>query len=131
LKKPKYNYIISTRVFCNTNGAKFDKDCVDEDIVYNSERRCTPAVEGLLQSFTDFFDAVVECFNDILDFFTSIGEFFTNLFNFIGDCLNPGANATTVGPSDFPAITAGPEEDEQSFLAKVFRKRKREFETEP
>jgi len=67
--------------FCETNGT-FDKQCTDKTIISNSERRCVPALEEYIESFTDFFE-------NILDFFNNLNDFFTNIF----ECFAPDVRA--------------------------------------
>ena len=61
--------VTSTAVFCETEGS-FNKQCVDKSIITNSKRRCISGIDSYIQSWTDFFDDVVEWFENCFGFIT-------------------------------------------------------------
>jgi Hint module/Mycoplasma protein of unknown function, DUF285 len=69
----------SFQVFCNSGG-RFNQFCVDKDIVYNANRRCTDPLEDWLQDWIDFINHIIDIINDIIDcitnFFGQIGDIF-------------------------------------------------------
>ena len=84
--------IASFQVFCETEGS-FDEKCVSKTIVYNSERRCTGAIEGYIKSFTDFFQEVQDFFDDCL-------ELLGNLECFSPEAMTPVENVGWVAMKD-------------------------------
>lgn len=71
---PPTPYLKSFQVFCFTDGAHFDPNCVDHTIVADAEKRCKNAITSYVSSFTDFFGQIVATYNDFIAFFQQIGN---------------------------------------------------------
>jgi hypothetical protein len=64
-KKPE---VKSFQVFCRTEGGKFDKQCVDEEVFYDSKRRCDGWLEEYLAPCIAFFQDARDAWQDLCDF---------------------------------------------------------------